>query len=462
MSARVPLPQRDYSVLSPMALKMIKRRSKPEKPDYEAIADRERRQRTHATMRTLVGGWKNTIASNRIDRQTRLQREAEAEEQRRVAIDEEEKRIRKLKRQAELAEAQKAEFAQRPEVRAVNAQLLQAEVQMENEHIQAVKERKKLEEMRKQVAFDEQYRQEYEKMCANEDRIRKERRERARQVAEEFKRQKVEKEERREREKEENMIDEQLIAQQMQLELKREEEERLEKQRKMKQDMLDNARQNELIMRYKEKMKDVEKEENRRLRELFAKTLDEQDERRAAEEKRKNDRLNARQALIDAEAKRQMETKKAQQDFLDKQQREQYEKDRKALEELAARRQRLQEERKRDYLEAMALKEQKKKEKLERTKNKSKFPNAKELEEDRLFEQRLLERKKITKDVYDFRLKQMQEKKEREAAEKERARLEYQKMLDDDAEYLAKAQAYAKTVLGQAEQDNDDLQYYNY
>lgn len=462
MSGRVPLPQRDYSVLSPMALRMIQRRAKPEEPDYEAIADRERRQRTHATMRSLVSGWTNTIASNRLDRQTRLQREAEAEEQRRVAIDEEEKRIRKLKRQAALAEAQKAEFAQRPEVRAVNAQLLELEVRAENEHIQAVKERKKLEEMRKQVAFDEQHRREYEKMCANEDRIRRERREKARQVAEEFKRQKVEKEELKEREKEENMIDEQLIAQQMKLELQREEEARIEKQRKMRQDMMDNVRQNELIMRHKEKMKAVEEEENRRLRELFAKTLDEQDERREAEEKRKRDRLNARQALIDAEAKRQMETRKTQEDFLEKQQREQYEKDRKALEELAARRQRLQEERRKDYLEAMALKEAKKKEKLERTKNKSKFPNAQELEEDRKFEQRLLERKRITKEVADFRLKQMQEKKEREAAEAERARLEYQKMLDDDAAYLARAQEYAKTVLGQAQEDNDDLRYYNY
>ena len=462
-NARVPLPQRDYSVLSPAALNLIKKRAKPEEPDYEAIAERERRQRTHTTMRTLVGGWRNTIASDRIERRTRLQKEAEAEEQRKVLIDEEEKRIQKLKRQAALAEAQKAGFAQRPEVRAVNSQILTQEVRLENEQIQAANERKRIEEMRKQLAFDEQHRQEYEKMVENENRIRRERRERAIQVAEEFKRQKVEKEERLEHEKEENMRDELLIAEQMKLELQKEREAILERKRIERENMMDAKRQNDLIIKYKEKMKEVEKEEDRRIRELFAKTLDEQDERREAEAKRKRDRLEAQQSLIEAEAKRQMATRQIQQDFLDKQLREQYEKDRKALAELAAKQTRLQEERRKDFLEAMALKDAKKRERLERLKNKRKFPNAKELEEDRLFQQRLIERQKITKDVYDFRLKQIQEKKEREAAEAERNRLEYQKMLDDDAAYLARARAYGKTVLAQAQNDeNTDMQYYNF
>lgn len=462
-NARVPLPQRDYSVLSPAALNLIKKRSRPEEPDYEAIADRERRQRTHATMRTIVGGWHNTIAQDRIDRQTRLQKEAEAEEQRKVLIDQEERRIQKLKRQAELAEARKAEFAQRPEVRAVNAQLFLQEVRMENEMIQAANERKKIEEMRKQLAFDEQHREEYRKMVENEERIRRERRQRAIEVAEEFKRQKVEKEERLEHEKEENMRDELLIAEQMKLELEKEREAILERKRKERENMMDAKRQNDLILRYKEKMKDVEKEEDRRLRELFAKTLDEQDERRAAEEKRKHDRLNARQALIDAEAKRQMATRKVEQDFLDKQLREQYEKESKAIAELTAKQQRLQEERRKEFLESMALKESKKRERLERLKNKRKFPNAQELEEDRIFEQRILERKRITKEVYDFRLKQIQEKKEREAAEAERNRLEFQKMLDDDADYLARAREYGRTVLGQAQNDGvADMSYYNF
>ena len=462
-NARVPLPQRDYSVLSPAALNLIKKRSKPEEPDYEAIAERERKQRTHTTMRTLVGGWRNTIASDRIERRTRLQKEAEAEEQRKVLIDQEEKRIQKLKRQAALAEAQKAEFAQRPEVRAVNSQILTQEVRMENEQIQAANERKKIEEMRKQLAFDEQHRREYEKMVENENRIRRERRERAIQVAEEFKRQKVEKEERLEHEKEENMRDEILIAEQMKLELQKEREAIIERKRIERENMMDAKRQNDLIIKYKEKMKEVEKEEDRRIRELFAKTLDEQDERREAEAKRKRDRLEAQQSLIEAEAKRQMATRQVQQDFLDKQLREQYEKDRKALAELAAKQTRLQEERRKDFLEAMALKDAKKRERLERLKNKRKFPNARELEEDRLFQQRLIERQKITKDVYDFRLKQIQEKKEREAAEAERDRLEYQKMLDDDAAYLARARAYGKTVLAQAQNDeNTDMQYYNF
>jgi hypothetical protein len=69
----------------------------------------------------FTSSWQNTIARNRLDRHTSLQRAAEAEEQRKLSIDGEEKKFQKLKRQARLAEAATIAFSQRPEVRAVNS-----------------------------------------------------------------------------------------------------------------------------------------------------------------------------------------------------------------------------------------------------------------------------------------------------------------------------------------------------
>ena len=461
--ACVPLPTRDYSVLDQRTLKLIKKRSKPPKPDYEAIAAREKREETHKHMRTVVGGWRNTIAQNRIDRQTRLKNEAEAEERRKQLIDEEEKKIQKLKRAAALAEARKAEFAQRPEVRDVNSQLLVHEVQLENEQIQAFKERKKIEEMKKQIKFDEEYNERYRKMVENENRIRRERREKAIRVAAEFKRQKEEKEERLEREKEENMKDEILIAQQMKLELEKEQEAIAERKRLTRQHIMETMQQNQFMMKYKDKMKEVEREEDRRLRALQEKTMDEQDERRAAEAKRRQDKLDAQQKLIDAEARRQMATKKVQQDFLEKQQREQYEKESKEIAALSARRNKFVEERRRDYLEAMAQKEAAAKAKRDRQKNKRRFPNMAEQEEDRLIRRRYEERRQMDRDLRAFQLQQAEEKRERERAEAERTKLEFKKMIDDDLDDLERVKEYARTLLRKAQEDDtDDMAYYNY
>jgi hypothetical protein len=170
---------RDYSVLTPRQYRIISARADRPQPDTEAQDEINHRRKLHRHLQTTVADWNNTITNNRHERQTRLQREAAAEEQRRAAIDLEERKYRKLKRDAKLAEARTLGFLERPEVRAVNSQLLLHEVQLERDMQVEAKERKHLEEMRRQMKFDEQYRQRYEEMMEFENRQLRERRQKA-------------------------------------------------------------------------------------------------------------------------------------------------------------------------------------------------------------------------------------------------------------------------------------------
>jgi hypothetical protein len=92
------------------------------------MPNKKRSRQRHLHTTRLVSSWTNTIASNRSDRQTRLQRAKEAAEARKIEMDDQERKFQKLRRQAQLAAASKSEFAQRPEVRAVHSQLLLHEV----------------------------------------------------------------------------------------------------------------------------------------------------------------------------------------------------------------------------------------------------------------------------------------------------------------------------------------------
>jgi hypothetical protein len=90
-SSAASVPTRDYSILSPGQFHQLKQRAAPFQPDRSLEAEKELQRTRHGQMTTLVSSWTNTIARNRMDRQTRLLREKEAEEQRKVLIDEEEK-----------------------------------------------------------------------------------------------------------------------------------------------------------------------------------------------------------------------------------------------------------------------------------------------------------------------------------------------------------------------------------
>ena len=251
-SARLPIPNRDYSILSPRQLRVMRQRSKPPEVDRSAEIAREQGFAKHQQTQQLASLWPNTIARNRIDKQTRLQREKEAEEERQKVIDAEEKKIQKLKRQAALAEASKAEFQQRPEVRAVNSQLLQFEVEQEREMQLTFKERARIAEMKQQIADDEARAKEHEEALAREEKIRRERRERALQLARDVKKQRDEREALRTQQAETDYEEELIIAAHMRKELEMEQEAILRAKQLARQQNEENLRENQQMQSYKE------------------------------------------------------------------------------------------------------------------------------------------------------------------------------------------------------------------
>lgn len=454
MSRYGALPARDYSVLTPRMLKTIQRRAKPQERDVEAEMEKQRKFEQHTATRQLVSAWPNTIARNRIDRQTRLQREKEQEEKRKQQIDEEERKIQKLKKEAAIAEAKKAAFMERQEVRAVNSQLLLNEVCLERQEQIARKEQQHIREMKRQMQEDENYHQRYLEMCEKEEKIKTERRQKAIRVAEGFKMQRQAKIEQKQKEREEDMIDELILARQMKRDLEREQKEASQRREKMKREMEENRRQNDCLITFKERQQKLEELEDQRIRELHEREMDEADRRAAEDARRKAERLNARQQLIEREARRQEAERKEQEDFLDKQIAEQYAKESAEVARHTQHERQIREERRKQYLEAMALKSAKEKEK--RLHKIAIFPfdgNTKAEDEAR---ERDLERARNVRDVYRFQYRQMEEKKERERAEKERERLEFNLALQKDQEELRRVQEYASKMLQNIPDDDED------
>jgi hypothetical protein len=345
---------------------------------------------------------------------------------------------------------------ERPEVRDVNSQLLLHEVAMEREMQLEAKERKRLSEMRKQMQFDEQYRRRYEEMLEYENQQLRARRAKAIAVAEEFKRQKAEKESEKRREKAEDQREEQILALQMQWEADQEREELLTARRQAMERLKENQRWNAEMLRQKEAMSDVEAAEEQRLRALESRIIDEEDERRAAELKRRNDKLALRQRLIDAETKRQLATKREQEDFLDRQIEQQFAKESKKVAEVTQRKRSAAAQRKRDYAQTMALSEQEKKEKWEKSRQKDVFtfdgndPDVLELE------RRDRERKTARLDLQEFQRDQIQEKKVKDAAAREREILEEQHRFQMDRDFLERARQYATRKIQESEELEDE------
>ena len=456
-SSLAALPTRDYSILSPSQLYLLKQRARPIQRDTSLDEEIQRRQQRHQATSSLVSAWPNTITRNRIDRQTRLQREKDAEEQRKQAIDEEEKRIKKLKREAQLSEARKAEFAQRAEVRAVNAQLLLHEVQMEREVQQSYKEKQRLIEMKKQIQEDERLEREHQQLVEKEEAIKKERRLKALEIAKGFKKQLEEKEDRIAAQKAADFEEEVIILQHNQKEAAMERQAVARQKELARKQMEESVRENDLMIRYKDQMKKIDELEDARIRQLQIELMDEEDRRKEFDEKRRRDKLLARESLIEAERQRQLATKTQQDDFLDKQLREQHEKDMKELEQIRTKQTRLLDERRRDYLQSMAIKNEMEKEKTNRKYNKQPFPfDGNTLLEDQARE-RDMKKMQNLKDLQKFQLQQMREKKEREAAEKERERLEFLHERQKDEEELQMAHDYAKRLLEKAEAEDNEV-----
>jgi hypothetical protein len=461
MTRAVLLPSRDYSILTPQQYHVVKGRSKPPEPDSEAIAEQARRKDTHTRLTTITSTWPNTIARNRLERQTRLQREAEAEEERRRQIDDEEKKVQKLRRQAKLAEASTIGFSQRPEVRSVNSQLLLHEVQLERDGQLLAKEQKRIAGERRQMEFDAEYRQQYEHMVEHEMAVLHEQEARALAVAEDLKRQKLEKEQQRQAQAEVKREEERILSDHFAWEVEQEKTAQSQARRRAKQFRTEVTARNAELLRYRESLAELEDIEEQRIKQERERVMDEEDERRAAEIKRKEEQLAARQSLIDAETRRQLATRREQQDFLDKQLEAQHEKEQQEIDEILEKRRRLAEERRREFLESRALVDKKHKTKKQREADRSEFPLP-PAPEDAEMERRALARQKAARDAQDFQRQQIQEKKEREAAERERERLEWNHKFQQDEAFLHRAQEYACDLLkkAQEDEDNSDLSYY--
>jgi hypothetical protein len=448
-SSSLPAPTRDYAILTQGELRLLKGRASPFQPDRSLEAEKELQRTRHGQMTSLVSTWSNTIASNRLDRQTRLLREKEAEEQRKQLLDTEEKKIEKLKRQSQLAEARKSEFAQRSEVRAVNSQLLLHEVQMERELQQTFRERKRLYDMKKQIDEDEQRALEYEAQLAKERKIRQERRLAAIEAAKGFRQQRDEKEEQQQRLRDEQIEDEQVLLSQMEQEAVIEKASTIAHRQLMRQLREQNVRENEGMIVYKQRMKDIEAEEDRRIRSMAIAEMEENERRKAVDAETHRTKLLARERLIEAERQRQEATRTIHEDFLEKQLQDQYEKDRSSIAATMARSDQLSRERREEFLDSLALKAHQQEQRKQKEKKKV-FPFDGNSSEDDAVRERDLLRAKHAKDLEGFQHDQAREKKERESAERERTRLEFIVARQKEQAEFEVAQEYAKNLLANA------------
>ena len=433
------IPDRDCSILTPRQYRCISSRAnRVQERNNEPTVAFKKHQKALETTST----WKNTIKRNRLERQTRLQKEQEQEELRKKQIDEEIKKYHKLQKEAALATARKAAFQQRPEVRDVNSRLLLAECIQEREEQTLFKEQRKIAEMRRQIQEDEEAQKRYEEMCEKERQVKMERRRKAILTAQAFRDQRDDKIRRKMQQKEEDYEDDMILRQENER-LAREEKERiLEAKRKEREFMEASKRENSLMQQFKKRKAEIEKAEDLKILNLTIQTMDEEDRRRDEDKRRRMAKTEARQKLIDLEAERQKAQKKKVEDFLQKQLDEQYAKETKHIQELQAQRTKMFQERRNDMLETMRLQKLKR----ERQKRKQLFPQEEDPQIALMFE-RQLKKMDNAKEIAAYQRKQAQEKKEREAAEVERERLEFQAEIEKQEEDMEIARQYAEKMI---------------
>jgi hypothetical protein len=317
-----------------------------------------------------------------------------------------------------------------------------------------------LNDQRKQIAFDDDYEKHYLSLCEREREIRSAERQKAIAIAKDIRQQKADKEATKARLKAEQRADDRRLAEFNDWELWQEREHEAESRRKARKHNMDVRLANDEMVRYKESLSAIDDEEERREIRLRTQIMDEQDARAEEELKRRNDRLAARQKVIDAEAKRQIETRVIQEDFLDRQLDRQHAKESKEIADLLATRNRLADERRQNFVEDMKSAEQRRVQKQEREASHAAYPWAGDQEENEKAEQRIIALKKGSKDLREFQRAQAREKRAREAGEREREKLELKHAVDTDQAFLRRAQDYACEILAAADQDDSDLKYY--
>jgi hypothetical protein len=245
------------------------------------------------------------------------------------------------------------------------------------------------------------------------------------------------------------------LAEHFAWELQQERDMKEQAKRRAREFRADVAARNAETVRYREALAALADEEDGRLLRERTQVMELEDARRAADAKRMRERVEARQRLIDAETRRQMQEKTTQQDFLERQLEQQHEKERSEIEAIIERRQRLADERRAEFILSRQLGDTKRRRKVE-------FPLEAPGPQEQAAERRLREKAQIARDAQEFQRQQVREKKERERAEVERDRLEFNHRVQQEQEFLRRAQQYARDLLAKAheDEDNSDLSYY--
>lgn len=444
MSLRQARGQRDASVISSSDMARIKRYSMFKERDTGVDPLNASLSLKHQKTLQVTETWGNSIANNRLARLNRLQQLKEEHERELQEIDAREKAVQKEARKKALEEAEAKRFAEKPEIRAVHAQLLLHEVQKEREMQIALKEKRKAmlkeQEEREVQAERESLRQAEEK----EREIARKRREQNIRVAEEFKRQRDEAAQRKLLEKQEEVEDERELAREAQRQLQ--EEARIEAHRRAiaRQNVEDIVRGNETILQFRERQRRIEQLEDERIKQQSIALQDEQERRAAAEKAMRQQKQAAIDALIQKGQEIYETQKQEQRTFEDLQFELQFQKDRKEIESIQAKQERLRQERHKEYLDAQAKIDAKKRQK----KPKKTFPL-----DERIIEQEdasyTLERKKLDhlKEIAAFQQQQIREKKEREAADREREKLEFNREIELEEQKTREVQEYATQTL---------------
>lgn len=445
------IPARDYSILTPRQLATV-RKIALGRADNEEEELKRQRELAHQKTKELVSNWNNTIASSRRDRLARLQKEKEREEERKREIDEQDAKYRKLQKEAQLAAAKKLAFQNSPEVRAVNSQLLLAECLEERHEQRLLKEKKKIMEMHRQTKEDMEAQKRYEQMIENEQRIRAERKRKAQLNAQSIIQQREDRIRRKEIEREENLEDDRILRienERIAREEKLKEEEAKKKQRLIAEEW---KNQNGALQEIKKRKKLIELEEDKKILAEAERRMDEEDRRKKEEEEKRLQATRERQKLIDMEAERQMKIKKKQNDFLDKQIDEQLKKEEASIRSITEKREKLAAERRKEMLDAVRIQNQKRERKAEKKKI---YPDFDEAEE-QLIIKRIEQKRNRGIEVAEFQKKQAAEKREREAALREREKLEYNEEIRKVEVDMEIARQYAKKLIEKEKEINPD------
>lgn len=439
--------KKNTSILTRAEYARIRKNADPQDVDKAAELERSRMAAMHDKTLAVTETWPNSITNERKARITRLQREAQAREEAQQAIDDNERKHQKAKRKQVLARAEKQAFEEKPEVRSVHAALLVHEVVRERQRQMLLKERKENIAQQKEHEYAQEQKRKYEEAEARERELLRQKRIQRVELGKELKAQRDESEQRKQADRDEARQEEQMLAEEAARLLDEEKLEQVRRTRRLAEHNRAVARANDAMLKQRERQDELERVEEERIKADKYALDDEYEARRAAEKRRRDARQAATNRMIDRQQQTLMEIRAQKDNFDDTQYDLQFAKEQKACEELRAKRDRMAQERHEEYLDAQAKMEAKRR----RKKEKQVFPpDEQAVRQEEVQWERECERAKARSDLAEFQCTQATEKKEKEAAERERRKLEFKRHLEDEEQKLYEAQEYAKEMLIQA------------